>query len=157
MKKDQALSLLQTKPESSSVHYKSGLWYRTRGMDAAALSCFEKALSITRSGEKTADPSFDESLCWMEYGRLLRQLGRHHEAGMAFRECLARKRHIPEALAEIGLLLRSVGNKRRGSPDPVNRGRLRIHRRSGASCSGNALGAGSLCFRCRTLCIPKPS
>lgn len=106
MKKDQALSLLQTKPESSSVHYKSGLWYRTRGMDAAALSCFEKALSITRSGEKTADPSFDESLCWMEYGRLLRQLGRHHEAGMAFRECLARKRHIPEALAEIGLLLR---------------------------------------------------
>lgn len=109
MKKYQVRSLLRSKPDSSALHYELGLRHRLRGMSAHALSYFEKALSMPKQDMDSDHSSFDESMCWLEYGRLLGELGRHHEAVMAFRECLARKRHIQEALIEIGTFLRQSG------------------------------------------------
>ncbi|MDR9852665.1 hypothetical protein RJP21_03490 [Paenibacillus sp. VCA1] len=105
MKKDHVKFPLQSEQASSSQQYKLAVWHRSRGMTGEALLCFEKALSLDKTNPPSKDTSFDEPMCWLEYGRLLRQLGRDYEAGMAFRECLKTKRYITEALIEIGMFL----------------------------------------------------
>jgi tetratricopeptide (TPR) repeat protein len=78
-------------------------------MAEEALQCFEIALSTSRDGSSVGKQSYDESMCWLEYGRLLRLLGRNTQAGAAFRQCLTRKRFAMEALLEIGIILFQMG------------------------------------------------
>ncbi|MBE9912970.1 tetratricopeptide repeat protein [Paenibacillus donghaensis] len=109
MKKEQFDFLLKSQPESPAQHYKLGVWYRSRGLAQEALHCFEKALSTEKNLSDFGKQAFDRYECLLEYGRLLRQLGRMELAITAFRECLARKRYATEALIEIGTMLHQSG------------------------------------------------
>ncbi|MWV45004.1 hypothetical protein GRF59_15380 [Paenibacillus sp. HJL G12] len=101
---------LKSQPESSSLHFKSALWYRSRGMLDEAVSCFEQALSFAKSQNNgNAEPNFDETLCWLEYGKLLRSLELNRQAAAAFQHCLIQNRYAREALVEIGMMHSQAG------------------------------------------------
>lgn len=109
MNKDHLLYLLKSQPESSALQFKLGEWYRSRGMVDEALASFEKALTQPDSGSGATEPAFDEPLCWLEYGKLLRALGRDSQAAAAFRQCLVHNGYTTEALAEIGMMFFRTG------------------------------------------------
>lgn len=110
MNKDYLSLLLKSQPESSTLHYKLGIWYRSRGMMNEAAASLEQALTYaSRSPEGSKEHTFDEPLCWLEYGKQLRLLGQSSQAAAAFEQCLNHNGYIIEALVEIGDMLYRAG------------------------------------------------
>ncbi|OZB94802.1 tetratricopeptide repeat protein [Paenibacillus sp. XY044] len=111
MTKDELILLLQTYPHSPSLHFKLGLWYRSRGYNSEAITHIRSALTHARhaSGSLPNDENFDEAQGWLEYGRLLYACGRTEEAEEAFHQVISLGQHHRKTLSEWGALLYDAG------------------------------------------------
>ncbi|PQP87834.1 MULTISPECIES: tetratricopeptide repeat protein [Paenibacillus] len=111
MTKDELMTLLQAYPISPSLHFKLGLWYKSRGHNSEAMTHIRTALTHAHdnSGSLPHAESFDEAQGWLEYGRLLYASSRTEEAEEAFRRAVNLGQHHRKTLAEWGALLYDAG------------------------------------------------
>lgn len=111
MDKDHLVLMLKSQPNSPSLHYKLGLWYRSRGQIKEAALYLEKALHYTRDQAHDASyrDIFDEPHGWLEYGKMMRLEGHIQQAEESFLQCLKLGKYVLESMVEWGAMMHDSG------------------------------------------------